>query len=225
MALNPLSLRRFRGSPRRVGLIRGRTSARGFTLIELLVVCAIVVVISAVILVDNNKFGGEVILENLAYDVALSLRQTQVYGIAVERFGQNTFSAGYGMRFSVSSPTTYVLFADTENTGIYDSKASPSEVVQTTNVQQGYAVSSLCTISAVNGGACNQVSEIDIMFKRPEPNAFISAGGNGSGGSYTVSSCTQNLITCQYEAQITLLSPRGSTSTVVVDATGQISVQ
>jgi Tfp pilus assembly protein FimT len=206
----------------------------GFTLIELLVVCAIVIVISAVILVDNNKFGGEVILENLAYDIALTVRQTQVYGIAVERFGTvncsqqgtNCFSSGYGMYFSLSDPTQYILFADLENTGIYDPNfTNPSyptgEVVQTTDIQSGYSVQSLCVTPSSGGSrACSPVNEIDILFQRPEPNAFISAAGSGRPVS-----CSQNPIACNYEAQITLLSPRGATSTVVVDATGQISVQ
>src|SRR5262249_48785596 len=109
------------------GIAVSRAKA-GFTLIELLVVCAIIVVITSLVLIDNNKFGGDVKLENFAYDVALSIRQTQVYGIAVERFGNNNFSTGYGMRFSLASPTTYILFADEDSTGVYDGTASPSEV-------------------------------------------------------------------------------------------------
>ncbi|HTR18708.1 MAG TPA: hypothetical protein VMH91_01860 [Candidatus Paceibacterota bacterium] len=191
-------------------------------MIELLVVCAIIVVITAVILVDNNKFGGAILLENLAYDVALTVRQAQVYGIAVERFGQNTnvFNVGYGMYFSTSDPTHYYLFADSEGTGIYDSGASPTEVQQKTTIQNGYAISSLCAVSQFGGTTCTPMSEIDILFQRPEPNAFISAAASGAPPS-----CVQSAVACYYEAQITLLSPKGDTRTVIVDATGQISVK
>ena len=227
MDLNSLPHRSLRGRSRRSVLIRKRILARAFTLIELLVVCAIIIVISGVILVDNNRFGGQVILENLAYDIALSVRQTQVYGIAVERFGQGTFTAGYGMHFSLSSPTNYVLFADLEGTGVYDSAfRNPSyptgEVEQSTNIQQGYSITSMCVIPQVGGSSgCVAVSTIDIMFQRPEPSAYISSAVTG-----TPVSCVQNpAVACSYEAQVTLISPRGATSTVVVDATGQISVQ
>src|SRR3989344_3669939 len=49
------------------------TSSPGFTLVELVVVTAIIVVVSSVVLVNNNRFGGVIQLENLAYDVALSV--------------------------------------------------------------------------------------------------------------------------------------------------------
>ena len=205
----------------------------GFTLIELLVVCAIIIVITSLVLVNNSKFGGDVTLENFAYDVALSVRQTQIYGIAVSRFGTgctgiggsnpNCFSAGYGMHFSLSSPTTYLLFADEDGTGIYNPNIAPSEIVDSNQIQQGFSISSLCAIPASNSATCTPASEIDILFVRPEPNAYISVG---HGGSAPVSCIKQPLSgACYYEAQITLISPKGDTRTVVVDATGQISVQ
>lgn len=208
---------------------------RGFTLIELLVVCAIIVVITALVLIDSNKFGGSVTLENFAYDVALTIRQAQVYGIAVERFGTNCtpapgstcFASGYGMNFKLSTPSTYLLFADEDGTGVYDPSVSPSEIVDSDSIQQGYAITGLCVIpNTAITAKCQPVNEIDILYIRPEPEAYISSGGNGSpGGSYTMTSCYQNAHYCNYEAQITLTAPKGDQRTVVVDATGQISVQ
>lgn len=195
--------------------------SKGFTLIELLVVCAIIVVITALVLVDSNKFGGDVTLENFAYDVALSVRQTQVYGIAVERFGTSNFNTGYGMHFSLTTPNSYILFADEDGTGIYDPNASPSEVVDSNTISQGFAITGLCAIPEVGGSTCNPVSEIDILFIRPEPDAYISVGTSGNA---PVSCVRQPNAACNYEAQITLTSPKGDTRTVVVDATGQISV-
>jgi hypothetical protein len=193
-------------------------------LIELLVVCAIIVVITTLVLIDNNKFGGDVKLENFAYDVALSVRQTQIYGIAVERFGSNNFSTGYGMHFSLSSPTQYLLFADEDGTGIYDAQANPSELVPggLYTIDQGFAITSLCVIPVIGGSSCTPVTEIDILYVRPEPDAYISAG---TGSNAPVSCIKQQGAACNYEAQITLSSPKGGTRTVVVDITGQISVE
>lgn len=220
----------------------------GFTVIELLVVCAIIIVVTAMVLVNNNKFGGSVTLENFAYDVALSVRQAQVYGIAVQRFGTgctgaggggNTgcFNSGYGMRFALSSPTSYLLFADLEGTGVYDPSyldSYPYEATQYPNgeiqeedqIQQGYSITNLCVIAGTSqGGTCTPVNEIDILYVRPEPQAYISVGGNGViGAQYSMGLCYTHPQQCNYEAHITLTSPRGDTRTVVVDATGQISV-
>ena len=66
---------------------------RGFTLIELLVVVAIIVVITGLILANSNKFGGQTMLQNLSYDIALSLREAQVYGISV-RSNSGAFKTG-----------------------------------------------------------------------------------------------------------------------------------
>src|SRR3989344_919601 len=104
----------------------------GFTLIELIVVTGIIVVVSSLMFANNNRFGGVVFLENLAYDVALSMRKAQVYGIAVRRCDPNKtascttanqFALGYGIQFSKATPTMYVLFADAYpgvGNGIYD---------------------------------------------------------------------------------------------------------
>src|SRR3989344_9303934 len=56
------------------------TTERGFTLIELLVVTGILVLISGLVLANNTRFGGAILLKNLAYDVGLSIREVQVYG-------------------------------------------------------------------------------------------------------------------------------------------------
>lgn len=205
-------------------------SSRGFTLIELLVVCAIVVIISSLILVDNNKFGGEVTLENLAYDIALTIRQAQVYGIAVANVGNNSnFSSGYGVVFSANyaslNPPQYYLFADLQNNGIYNPSYTPSEEVQEEDLQQGYQVSQLCVISESNTTLCTP-SEVDILFKRPEPVAYISAGFNGATpASCSIGFAQNNFTNCYTEAEITIESPKGGTRTVDVYQNGQISVQ
>lgn len=204
--------------------MRGKTPVRprasqGFTLIELLVTAAILVLITSMVLLDYNRFGGSVTLENFAYDVALTVRQAQVYGIAVQRFGANTFQ-GYGVHFALSSPTTYIIYADTEGTGLYDPSANPSEIAETDSITQNYAITGLCAITYL-GGVCTPMQTIDVFFKRPEPSSYISVSPDGS----PLVSCIQNITACQSEAKITLMSPKGDTRTIVVDSTGQIFVQ
>ncbi len=197
--------------------VLGCRSEKGFSLIELLVVTGIFVVISSVMLVSHTRFGGQVILENMAYDVALSVRHAQLYGIAVRRFGSNDFDVAYGMHFS--SVTTYQLFADSlSGNGIYDCPNSQNpttcELVETTTIVGGQRITGLCVRPT---GSLNFVcgkSRLDIIFRRPEPDAYIRASTAGIPDGVL------------YEAaQITLTSPRGQSRSIVVEQPGQISVQ
>ncbi len=59
---------------------------RGFSLIELIVVTGIFTVITAVVLANNAQFNNSVLLGNAAYDIALSVRQAQVYGLSTQAY-------------------------------------------------------------------------------------------------------------------------------------------
>lgn len=180
---------------------------RGFTLIELLVVMAIMAIVSTVILSGNAKFGGIISLRNLAYDVALTMREAQTYGISARRFssgGVTTFSPGYGVHIGGAPATQYILFADTNESGRYDT----GEATETFTISNGFQISGLCVTPAVGAEVCGQ-SSLDVVFYRPEPDASIRAGA----GSTLYSSAT-----------IQLVSPRGDSASVLVQSTGQISV-
>jgi prepilin-type N-terminal cleavage/methylation domain-containing protein len=204
-----------------------RQGRQGFTLIELLVVVAVIILVSAVIFANNNRFGGAALLQNLAYDIALSVREAQVYGISVKQNSQGTFSAGYGMHFALANSTTYNLFSDFKNgagqlssDGLYeageDVKPSPYKI------GRSYYISKLCVTPASGPPEiCSPtVQKIDILFIRPDPDAYISINStaltfvNGVvvGGSPNM------------QARIVVASPRGDFMSVIVSQNGQISV-
>lgn len=189
-------------------------TTKGFTLIELVVVTGILTLITGLVLTNNNKFGGAILLENLAYDIALSVREAQVYGISVRQFGPGNFEVGYGVHFDIASPKTYSLFGDIDVSGLWDSgeEVSPSPYA----IERGYFISKLCAPAGEDADTCTAIEQLDIVFKRPEPDAFISADG-ASGVIYP-----NNL---QESARIALESPRGDKKSVVVEVTGQISVE
>ncbi len=186
---------------------------RAFTLIEMLAVVGIMVVITSVVLANNSRFGGVVLLENFAYDIALSVRQAQVYGIATVRFQQSNFTAPYGLHFDMSSPTAYIFFADatTPQNGIYD---GINELVTTTDITRGFSIKSLCVIPDTRVQDCS-LTKLDVIYKRPQPDAYIranSVGGVGNVNRYA-------------SGRVVIQSPRGDTMSVVMFANGQISVE
>lgn len=193
---------------------------RAFTLIELVVVTAIIIVVTSVVLVNNNRFGGVIQLENLAYDVALSVRQAQVFGVSVQRYGSGAnadFSSGYGMHFTVNDPVHYEFFADLDKDGFFDSGENVPPSPYT--IRNGFRIAGLCSPQGADAATCLSASpatQIDIAFKRPEADAWISAGGIG---------CAYGAGTCGASARIVLISPRCDIMSVIVGANGQISVQ
>ena len=56
---------------------------RAFSLIELLVVLAIITLITSIVLINHSVFNGGVVLESLAYEIALITRQAQFFSINV----------------------------------------------------------------------------------------------------------------------------------------------
>jgi len=189
----------------------------GFTLIELLVVVGVVVVVSGVILASSNRLGGQFLLDNFAYDMALTLREAQQYGISVQNFN-GRFDVAYGVHFDSANPTTYVLFADANGipNGLYDPGLTPTELVQSYTITRGFKISSICTtLNGVSAEDCTLTS-LDVLFKRPEPDALLSKNRV---------SCTALSTNCQLTARIKMIAPRGNIKSIVIPANGQMSVQ
>lgn len=152
----------------------------GFTLIELLVTIAIFMIITAVILVNNGRFNNAVIMTNIAYELALSIREAQSAALNVRLTpGQTDFNFGYGVHIDMATGanTKYILFADkigASGEGTY-SVGTPDFDVTEYKIKRGYFIKSIST--SPSGTA----SDIDFTFKRPNPEASIKSS---SGTSY-----------------------------------------
>ncbi len=192
----------------------GLRAAQGFTVIELLVVTGIMIVVTGLVFANNSAFGGKVLLQNLAYDAALTVRQAQVYGISVQRYGEDTFAQGYGVHFfrneNPGVQDEFLLFADViDLNGLYDCpEALTCELVAENVIRAGYRISDIC-VPASQAQPCGHTA-LDITFRRPDPDAFIRADGQA---------------TLYESARVILTSPRGETQSVIVEQNGQIAVQ
>ena len=186
----------------------------------MVVVFAIIALISAFVLVRQSRFNSSTLLRSLAYSVALSVRQAQIYGAAVRGFTTGstvTFASSYGVYFAPtgSNPITrYTLFADYDNDGRHDT-TPVDETVQSFDIRNGYSINKFCatkidgSMDCWNAGVTSVLNRIAILFKRPNPDALFVT--NIAGTSY-VKACIQ------------LNSPGEDTKTVSISSTGQISV-
>lgn len=101
-------------------MIKQQIKEKGFTLIEMLVVVAIVAVIMTITVFNYQNANHKSILKNVAYDIALSIREIQSVGLGAKKYttseGANSFNTTFGVQFN-SGEEKYMLFADEDDTG------------------------------------------------------------------------------------------------------------
>ena len=162
----------------------------GFTLVEMLVVVAIFTVISAVALFNQTKFSSDMVITNLAFEVALEMRQAQTYGIGVRgaSVSGSNFQYGYGVHFGGGQDNkTFLLFADSGT--IKYSYDSGDTLLDTFHLPGGNTIAEICynQSSALPSGSgpgapdCFKnmtTHSLDISFVRPNPEAHTVLDGD-----------------------------------------------
>ncbi len=204
----------------------------GFTMIELIVTVSIFIVVTTVLLASYPKFSSRIMLEDVAQQVALSVRQAQTYGLSVKEFGAGGLFPGYGIYFPspVNDNKSFTIFADTNGDKKYNLVGCGivgSECLDKFTIQSGERIYALCVNLKNDGVApfstiddlvgvtnCGSINSLHVSFTRPNPDATITAylGGANYDSSYS-------------DAEIVVASPRGEVKTIVVWLTGQISVE
>lgn len=218
---------------------------RGFSIIELVVSIFIITLIGAGMLLSNSKYGENVLLTNLAYDVAITIREAQSYGLSTKEWKtsvdlENRFKGGYGIRFasidsgSIAGNKAFLLFYDSydpvnlnnwhcgedgENPTTLSGCRTSAEFLKEYKIGGRSRIKSFCVKDNSNNQQCFN---------------FV----NGSGGltymdlvfrrpSYYVCIYTNTNSNCTTlkEAEVTLMTSEGFTRKIFVNSIGQISVQ
>jgi prepilin-type N-terminal cleavage/methylation domain-containing protein len=153
--------------PRRPIVRRLHSPQAGFSLVELLVCIAIIAIISGVILARYRSFNSTLLLRDLAYEIALSTREAQVFGISVH--GESgSFSDAYGMHFTTG--TAYTLFTDVNDNNRYDG----GEQISSYTIGQNNQIRDLCANTTCG------LTSLDVLFRRPEPDSIFYTPGVSS---------------------------------------------
>lgn len=207
---------------------------KGFTMIEMLMVIAIFSILTSVIIFNYSDFNNNIIATNMAYEVAMTVREAQVYSLGVKTSGgDNDFNHRYGVYFNTSNSygnQNFLLFYDSDDSMACNQTGSLCTLTGCTNTEcrqmssmtRGIKIASLCVSTGEPldaSGHClgTTVKDLSITFLRPDPDAEMCT-------TEISGSCVpgHDIIT---DAAIIIEAPNSSRRAVVVRSTGQISVE
>lgn len=204
---------------------------RGFTLVEMLVVLGIIALITTIVVTGQSTYNKTLLLTDTTYGVALSAREAQSFGIGSRKFG-NVQNPGYGLHFSSATPSSYILFADTDNTlpatsncplgtpGTPEAKPgncrydSADGIVSSYTFDRGFTISKFCGKTGLTRYCSTDsapLTSLDLVFTRPNTTTTISGM---IGSSLTSFSC----------AEITISDPTQQVTRMIrISSIGEIS--
>jgi competence protein ComGC len=192
----------------------------GFTLMELMVVMFVSTVILTTLVVQNNRWNDQLTVNTQAYEVALMIRQAQIYSLGVreDKDGSgNKFDVGYGVFLDMATPDRYTFFADRNK----DLKMDLNEAIEAKNFSRGVTMKKICGFNPGGQEKCSSDSnnngnlyKMSVSFRRPDPQAILLPLNNG--GNY------YNGV--NPPIKIYLQSIGGKESFMTIDTSGQISI-
>ncbi|MEM9336367.1 MAG: hypothetical protein AAGA35_00740 [Patescibacteria group bacterium] len=152
----------------------------GFTITELLVTIGLMLIISGVVVARYSSFNSAVLLKNQALEVALSIRQAQLFAVAAQG-DAGDFEDQFGIHFdsSAGNNRTYRIFRDNNNDGIFD--AGDSEIGIPGELDSRFIIRGFVDADNNTGSASSVLTggdEFTITFERPNFDAkFADSAG------------------------------------------------
>lgn len=153
--------------------------------------------LTTTLLVKNSQFKGNIVIGNVAYQLALTFREAQAYGVNVRGVDNPSadpskpyiYTTPYGVHFDSTQDSSYLLFGDTLPAAAQGSSAmgdrkytsefgTADVLVRTYQMPFGSTVLKFCTKKALQdpvcgGGGASEISWLDVTFLRPQLSAAI----------------------------------------------------
>ena len=170
---------------------------KGMTIVELLVAMVIFSVITGVVLFNYGDFNSSLTIQNLADDIALTIRRAQSYAIGV-RGTSGSFSVGYGVHFKAieynpdnpdmlysGTNKSFILFKNSDEQDIPKYKEVGTNCEDGSNCLEMLYIRSTDEIEKVTYTTSTETDlaeneTLDIYFKRPNPEPRFCVGSEES---------------------------------------------
>lgn len=178
-----------------------RRCNKGFTLLEMTVVLAIVVIMTAIVLMNLPQTKGGLSIDVVAQEVAIYIRGAQVYSRATKD-ARGLGYKSYGVHFNAlpNKNNNFFLWADGNNSvnnvpPVWKWEPCPSGVTEECDPKQesydlpaGFRISKLLCDSGFSR------DEIDIVFKLPDPEANFYSPETADGLRSEINGCPDNFV-------------------------------
>jgi len=208
----------FSSTPKNFGVSLLRE--RGFSLVEFMITISIISVLASVILINSNILSDRISINTQAYEIALIVRQSQVYALGVREFqngGSDSFNIGYGVYFSMGATDSFVFFVDKDKDGEYD--PGDGELIETHYLKEGNVISAICATLPNGNEICTENANgpftLNVSFLRPSPSTSVKLFNPGG-----VQVASQSA-----PARVIIQSPKGTEQNILINYTGQISIE
>ncbi len=166
-----------------------KITQQGFTILEMLTVLAIFGVMTAIVVFNYGKFTSDTILTNMAYEVALSIREAQIYGVSVRNPNgaliTSSFSVPYGV-YAQRGTNQYFLFADETPAGNPNGEFDELNCTTSAECVTPYTLQRGVTIERVRKNCVEDTDGLNITFKRPNPEARFDNAINVASADITL---------------------------------------
>lgn len=177
------------------------STGRGFSVLEMLITAAIIGMITALVTFKYGSFNNLILLKNQAYQIALELREMQSRSISAVGFDED-FRRPYGLYFTTSNRTQYILFVDMNDPGEAGyGYYNPGEQLEVRKLDSRFRINRLCS-----GANCGLAS-LSVTFQRPNFDAIMNGGAIVDG-----------------KVEVVSVNNATNLRTVSVNAAGQITV-
>ncbi len=184
---------------------------RGFSLLEVLITAAIIGIVTAMVVIRYGAFNNSVLLKSQAFELALDLREAQVFAVSVRGRGVQ-FREEYGLYFDADTTNQYLLFQDSGDTkpAIFN---AGEEIGKPYLIDSRFEITDICVNACTSGSTEVALEDLSISFARPDFDALFETTDSSAPGSIN-------------RAEITI-SPLSSAETrrVIITSTGQITVE
>ena len=211
---------------------------KGFTMIEMLMVLAIFTILTSIVMYNYSEFNSKTIMSNMAYEIALSVRQAQVYSLGVRgQSGNEEFDNRYGVYFDTSNGgKNFVFFFDKkpaviggEPNGWCDGTSGESncmacisggECLEKITLTRDIYIGRICSNQLLTpideygnciSGEGSSTPTASITFDRPNPDSIIALDNSGD-------------VEAGASVGIVVKNKFGNQRAVIIRSTGQISV-
>ena len=192
-------------------MVFSKVKQAGFSLIELMVAISIATFVVSAVLLQFRVFDSVIVLKGFAYEMALTIREAQVFAVSAGIGRNDTFDNPYGIYLDLDNPTEYILF-ENSNPSVDMAYDSSDYIVERYELDNGFQFNQIC-LDAV----CSSAREVSIVYERPEFDAIFAAW-NSAGGSIATGAVS--------EVSIRLESTQNPAQyfDVIAGVTGQVSV-